>query len=347
MPDRALGSKAAAGAGRAPGMGRRRAILLLAAGAGVPLALPILPRAERGSPPVFAWRGQALGAPAEVLLAHANEAAARRAAALCLSEIARLEAIFSLYREDSQLTRLNRVGRIEAPALELRDLLARAGRFAELSGGAFDPTVQPLWRLYAGAFATRGAPPDARAIAAARASVDYRAVAIGRKEIAFTRPGMAATLNGIAQGYITDRVADLLRDMGFVRLLVALGEVRALDGPAEGQGWTVAIPDPFDPNRRVAELELAGAALATSSGRASRFEASGRYHHLFDPATGASANRHASVSVIAGSATAADALSTALSVLPEEAAPAVLAAAQARALLVAPEGTRRWLVAGA
>jgi hypothetical protein len=93
---------------------------------------------------------------------------------------------------------------------------------------------------------------------------------------------MAITLNGIAQGYITDRIADLLRHEGFEQAVVDLGEWRALGSHPEGRPWRAAT--------REGSIALSDNALAVSSGAGTAFETSARFHHIFDPATGASAS---------------------------------------------------------
>ena len=138
--------------------------------------------------------------------------------------------------------------------------------------------------------------------------------------------------------------ADLLRDAGFEQVLVQLGETRALEAPEPRRPWRVAVPDPRDGGKTLERFEIANRALATSSGLASRFEASGRHHHLFDPASGRSAPGPTSVTVLAERATAADALSTALAVAPPEAAEGILReGGGSSALLVMADGQRRVL----
>jgi thiamine biosynthesis lipoprotein len=321
---------------RGRGLTRRRAITLIGAAAGLPL---LAGRDSDGSAPRFAWRGRALGAEAGLILAHGYPAAARRAAALCLAEVARLERIFSLFDPESEICRLNRDGRLPAPSHDLRVVLAEAQRFGRLSGGVFDVTVQPLWRLYAEHFARRRRAPNARDIAAARDLVDYRAIDLDRGGVRLARPDMAVTLNGIAQGYITDRAADLLRDAGFARVLVQLGETRALDRPTERSPWRVAVPNPRDGAAPLAVLDLENGALATSSALGTRFEPSGRHHHLLDPASGRSAPGYLSVTVQSRRATVADALSTALAVAPPNAAENILrAVGEVEALLITTDG---------
>ena len=118
------------------------------------------------------------------------------------------------------------------------------------------------------------------------------------------------------RGYITDRVAALLQDAGMGNVLLDIGEVRALGRHPAGRPWRVGLRHAAEPETVARTLALADRAVATSAGIASPFDASGRHHHLFDPATGRPAPKTGQVSVIAPRATMADALSTALAVAP-------------------------------
>ena len=201
--------------------------------------------------------------------------------------------------------------------MELVALLAEARSYSERTEGAFDVTVQPLWRLYAAHFARPGADPrgpDDAEHAKAQALVDYRTVEVEPAEVRFARPGMAITLNGIAQGYITDRVAALLQDAGMSDVLLDIGEVRALGRHPDGRPWHVGLRRAAEPETVARTVTLTDRAVATSAGIASPFDVSGHHHHLFDPATGRPAQAAGQVSVIAPRATMADALSTALAV---------------------------------
>lgn len=323
---------------------RRRALTVIAAAAGVPLLpWPTAPAGAAFAP--YRWRGRALGAEVELAFAHPDESAVRDALSRCLAEIERLEQVFSLFRPDSEICRLNRDGHLASASHDLRGVLAEARRIHDLSDGAFDVTVQPLWRAYAD-WAGRGRVPrdgpESSALAEARELVDGRGVGIDGARVALSRSGMAVTLNGIAQGYITDRVADLLRAAGFERVLIQLGEAYALGQAEPGRPWTLGVPAP-NGDGLLARLELADNALATSRGAALVFDPEGRYHHLLDPHSGASPQRYRSVSVVARRAATADALSTALSLLPAERAPVVLAASDAeRAFLATTGGDRLW-----
>ena len=288
------------------------------------------------------WRGQALGAEASITLHHPDRAEAEALIAECVDEVARLERVFSLYRHDSALSRLNLAGHLPAPPTELVSLLDEARHVHDLSGGAFDVTVQPLWDLFARHFATPAADPEGPspdAVAAARALVDGRGVRTSVEEVAFVRPGMAVTLNGIAQGFITDRVAERLTAAGIRNVLLDLGETRALGPRGDGLPWRVGIADPNQPGGITRVLEVSGRAVASSGGYGTMFDRMGRFHHLFDPATGLPARRWAGVTVLADTATAVDALSTALFTADPTRAAAILRDGGGReAWLVAADG---------
>ncbi|MFV0297663.1 MAG: FAD:protein FMN transferase [Hyphomicrobiaceae bacterium] len=265
------------------------------------------------------WRGVALGADATIKIHHPDGAVARGLIDRSLAEVARLEGIFSLYDPRSALSRLNRDGLLDAPPLELVELLGRSVEFTRMTGGAFDVTVQPLWKLYAEHFSRPDADPAGPAmgdVAAARACVGSQGIVVASNRIHLGRRGAAVTLNGIAQGYLTDRVVELLRSAGIGHTLVDMGEIRAMDGRPEGGPWRAGLRDPGSPGKIMHEISLDNRALATSAGSGTLLDPAGRFNHIFDPATGATSSRYSSVSVVADNATTADALSTAFSLMP-------------------------------
>ena len=322
---------------------RRRFISILAGCSAVSPLCGIGEALAAAAPTVSVWKGVAMGAQASLTLVHPQRALAQALIGQCTHEIERLEAIFSLYRPASALSRLNARGELNDPPGELVELLSFGLALARHSDGAFDPTVQPLWRLYADHFAApgaRAAGPAPHEIARALRRVGYRQLEVDAGRIRLRRPGMAVTLNGIAQGYVTDRVTELLRAAGFDDVLVDLGEVRVRGQRPTGGMWQAAIADPRDGQRTLFELPLgdsAGAlpALATPAGAGTPLGPDPRIHHLFDPHTGRSANHYLSVSAAAPRATLADGLSTTL---------AVLAPSRAAALLEAYPAVRAYLV---
>lgn len=318
-------------------LSRRRLIQISAAAAGlavVPFGTGAQPQAR-----LVTWRGTMLGAVATMKIHHEDASEAERLIASACAEARRLERLFSLYLSDSALVELNRTGVLVDPAIELVDLLRTAVHYAALTGGAFDPTVQPLWRLYAGHFSRPDANPNGPShdeVRATLAQVGYRRIEISRDRIAMPR-GFAVTLNGIAQGYVTDKVVDHLRSQGVVHSLVDMGETRAIGARPDGKPWEIGIAYPSAADRIASIVPVVDRAVSTSGSYGFEFDPAGRFNHLFDPATGGCASRYRSVTAVARTATAADAMSTAFSLMAEP---------QVRSLL-APAGIERVLLVDA
>ncbi len=318
-----------------PILSRRRFIAITACAA---VTLP--GSAQAAELPRVRWLGKALGAKAEIVLQHPDQGLAQQALAEALAELERLEAILSVYRPDSALSRLNRDGHLVAPPADLVRAFGEAANLSRLSDGAFDVTVQPVWALYAGSLRRTGRYPSADDIATARRLVDWRGVSVSPERIAFAVAGMAATLNGLGQGYITDRVSELLKRKGFANVLVDLGEPRVLGPRADGTGWPVAIRDPMLRGIALHRFELKDGAMATTEAQGMSFPGFGRYGHLIEPGTGRPALGVPSVTVLAPSASLADGLATAIAVAGADRAPAILAAAGVgRAILVSVDNT--------
>jgi thiamine biosynthesis lipoprotein len=275
-------------------------------------------RVARAGDPVR-WRGTALGAQASIEIHHPDRAYAERLVRDCLSEVRRLEQQFSLYRTDSAICALNRAGILVSPDPDMVALLRASLHFADLTGGAFDPTVQPLWSLYADHFSSDQPDPEGppkERLAEVLLKVDRRGLLVGADRVALVTHGAAVTLNGIAQGYATDRVVEMLRKAGLSTTLVDMGEIRAIGTRPGGAPWQVGLADPDQPGAFTEMIDLADRAVATTAGAGFRFDRNGRFTHLFDPATGRSPKLYRTISVIAPTATEADALSTAFSLMP-------------------------------
>ncbi|MGQ3213407.1 MAG: FAD:protein FMN transferase [Shinella sp.] len=280
---------------------RRRLIAISAVMAALPATTA---RARAGA--VRHWTGQALGARASIRLDHPE---AEAITARVMAEIDRLENVLSLYRPQSALSRLNREGHLDAPPFELLECLSLAGAVQRASGGRFDPTVQPLWALWAESAASGGR-PDARAIEEARRKTGWEKMKLDAAAVTL-QPGMALTLNGIGQGYVADRVATLLEAEGLTDILIDTGELRALGGRPAGGEWPVRL-------ETGGHLALRQRALATSAPLGTTFDQAGRDGHILDPATGMPAPaKWRSISVSASTAAIADALATAACLMPD------------------------------
>lgn len=247
------------------------------------------------------WSGVALGAKARIIVDTGDRAQAADLVTACVAEIDRLEGLFSLYRPDSEINRLNDKGRHEAPGGDFLQILSLAEAVHQASGGAFDPTIQPLWAALAGG--------DTE-YESARGVTGFDHLRYGPEGISFDRAGMALTLNGIAQGYVTDRIAVLFAAAGLRHVLVDIGELRALGGCRDGTGWPVRITG----SDRV--VTLGDRALATSATHGTTIDPAGTVGHIIDPRTGHPVVANRQVTVSAPTAAVADALSTAACILP-------------------------------
>jgi thiamine biosynthesis lipoprotein len=279
---------------------RRRFLTLTAVASTLPFAAH--------AAPITQWHGTALGAEAAIYLAHPD---ADAIIARAVAEIDRLESIFSLYRPASALAQLNASGRLDAPPFELLECLALCGRVHTASQGLFDPTIQPLWQLYARKL-TAGALPADSDITALMPQIGWSRVRYDSAAIRLA-PDMALTLNGIAQGFIADKVAELLSTEGLTDILINTGELRALGQMPGAAGWPVTLTSG-------GQIALTARALATSSPLGTVLDAQGRVGHILNPVTGRpAAPQWQSVSISAPSAGLADALSTAACLMPDRA----------------------------
>lgn len=257
-------------------MKRRRFITLSAAFA----CAPALARADT-------WSGQALGAEVSVTL-HGPREMTQRALADVPRLLVNFEEAFSLFRPTSHLSRLNMMGQLRDPNALMRTLMARADEAHRLSGGLFDPSIQPLWDALA-----RG-----RDTAPARAALGWHRVRYSDRMIEL-QTGQALTFNGIAQGFATDVMRLLLRKHGVETALVNIGEQAAMGGP-----FTLGLEDPT--HGHLGTRELRDMAIATSSPAAMRL---GNQTHILG--LRGETPLWSTVSIEAPSATMADALSTA------------------------------------
>lgn len=291
---------------------QRRSFLFAALGGGTACAaLASGPRqAGREGRATLVWRQRVvlgLGTTLHLRAAHTEAARAERGLDAAVAAIRAVEASMSLFRADSELSRLNRDGELHRPSAMLREVLHIAQDVAQRSGGAFDVTVQPLWALYAEA-QREGRLPQADQLARARSHVGWQGLQLRDERIAFAHRGMSVTLNGIAQGYAADAARAALQAQGIEHALLDTGEFAGLGHNLQGLPWTLGIEDPRDEHRLVAALRCDGRCVATSADSRSAFTPDLRHHHILDPATGDSPPQLSSVTVVAARAVLADAL---------------------------------------
>lgn len=275
----------------------------------------------QGRPPsVHEFREVHLGMPVRIAIVDTSPDRAAMRARAAYDEIERFEAILSDWRPASELRALDRVraGEWVPISAPLRDVLALALRVARASGGAFDPTVGPLARLWREARRT-GRPIDDAARSAALRRVGYHHVTLDSagSRLRFAIEGMHLDLGGVAKGWILDRAMAVLRARGTGAALVEAGGDLVVHGaPPLERGWRIQVPRA----RGDTVLVLAEGAVSTSGGSVQHVvdRHGGSESHLFDPRTGRGTREGYDVTVIGPNAALTDALGTALSLTRSE-----------------------------
>jgi FAD:protein FMN transferase len=287
----------------------------------------------------------------EVLLEEVD-AAHVSSAREALDEADRLEAALSVFRDTSELSRVNRAAAEEPAEVgdELYALLARCGELHEATERTFDITSTPLSRCW-GFLRREGRLPAPEEVEAARALVGMPGVVLdgGARTVRFRRRGVELNLGSIGKGYALDRMASLLRARGVRHALLSAGGSSAVAVGGRGAGWAIDIRPRQAGGDRVARLHLRDGALATSGAGEQFFEVDGRrYGHVIDPRTGWPATGVLSVSVVTEEGALSDALSTAFLVGGLEVARRYCAAHPATLVLLTPDDAeRRPVVLGA
>lgn len=244
----------------------------------------------------------------------------------CEAEIRRLEGLLSATLIHSDVSRIN--GSYGSPVTVDADtaaLLQQAKELSRATDGAFDITVRPLVELW-GFPDTEQHVPSQQEIDALLPIATERAIDIDGTTVTLTDE-TKIDLGGIAKGYCSERLRQLMKERGIKSALISLGgNVEAIGAKPDGSAWRIAIRDPWDEQRVIGVVEVIDCAVVTAGSYQRYFERDGiRYHHILDPKTGFPGESGlCSVTVIAQSGTRADALSTAFFVLGAEASLALL-----------------------
>ncbi len=295
---------------------RRRSLLSASLGLGSLAGLTYVGAASVAAAGLTPHKGsaRAFGTTVTVQVLHPDPLTAQAAIADALQQVKRVDALMSVHQPHSQVYQLNAQGQLQHPDPHLLAVLTYARHLSHQTGGAFDITVQPLWLAFSQAQAS-GQLPAPQTLAQARALVNWQGVTVQPDHLTLAKPGMAVTLNGLAQGYAVDLALAALRAHGVSHALLDTGEFGALGSKSGDQPWVLGIKNPRQTDALAARVALDGRALATSGDYESCFSPDFIHHHIFDPATGDSPNTLASATVLAPTGLMADGLSTAFMVL--------------------------------
>jgi thiamine biosynthesis lipoprotein len=264
-----------------------------------------------------------MGTSVEVRAYGGAEATRRDAIDEAFGAIAEVDRLMSNYREDSELSHLNRdaargLVKVSDP---LYSVLEAAQRVSEASGGVFDVTVGPLVRLW-GFKDKRPHVPTREELDGVRPLVSYKNLILEAPShaVRFLRPGVELDLGGIAKGFAVELAANVLRSHSLSGFIDAGGNQYLLGSPPGKEEWSVGVRDPMAPERLLGTLRLREGSVSTSSQGANFLEASGRrYGHILDPRSLEPSEASLSATVVSKDGTLADALSKVVFILgPQE-----------------------------
>jgi thiamine biosynthesis lipoprotein len=236
---------------------------------------------------------------------------AQTLAQVAIAEVRRIEAVYSRYRPDSVIARINAAAGAGWTTLDLETagLFDYAHTLHVASGGLFDVTSGVLRRAWD---FRQPRVPDAATLKPLRALVGWNKVQRDGDRLRLPLAGMEVDFGGFGKEYAADRAAAALAAQGVRHGYVNLGgDLRVIGPRADGSAWTIAIQDPRAPERTVASMPVASGALATSGDYERYFEHDGRrYCHILSPESGMPVARWRSISVLAPVAIAAGSYAT-------------------------------------
>lgn len=240
-------------------------------------------------------------------------------------EIARIEALMTTWREDSEVSRVNRAA--GTSFIEISDetfgVIAKSLWISNLSEGVFDITFASMGKLWRFDEDRTPVIPDAKALELAREKIDYRRIKLDDKarSVMLERADTRINLGGIAKGYAIDRAAGVLRNAGVTSFFAQAGGDLYVEGTKpDGKPWRVGVRDPRGPEESYfALLPVQNRAFSTAGDYERAYVIDGkRYHHIIDPRTGYPATASRSVTIWAKDALTADAIDDAVFILGPE-----------------------------
>lgn len=250
---------------------------------------------------------------------------------MAFDEVKRLDRLMSNYKDDSELSRINREaakGRTVCDG-ELLYIIGQSLYYSKITDGAFDITVYPtvnLWGFYGDNDGNIvGHIPDEKELQDLLPAVSYKNIAIDNIDAAngahgtifFKNSKTRIDLGAIGKGYAVDKVVEIFKREGIKSALVNFaGNIYAFGSPPGRKEWIIGLKDPTDTANIIGSFRIKDRAVATS-GDYERFFVSGdkRYTHIIDPRNGRPVIGILSVTIISDTATMADALSTGVFVL--------------------------------
>ena len=261
-----------------------------------------------------------MGTTVTIKVLDTNETHALESIDRAFDEIYYVDELMSSYKNDSELSILNRQGHLDNVDPNFIYVLERSKYYSEISGGAFDVTIKPILDLWSSKYSPGGTfmPPTPDEINVTLELVDYSSMTIEDGSVSL-RSNMSIVLGGIAKGYSVDRAIESLKLDGITSGFVNAGGDGSFIGLNEqGVPWNIGLQNPDKSADAVTRMAISDMAVATSGNYERYFSDAAKVSHISDPRTGYSAQELISATVIADTAMDADALATAVFVLGED-----------------------------
>lgn len=269
---------------------------------------------------IFKKEQSLLGSPFEITVVATDSVQAKLYTDLAISEVKRIENLVSDWIPTTQISQVNQNAGIKPIKVdqEVFDLVERAIKISKLTSGAFDISYASMDKIWKFDGSMKQMPTE-EAIKKSVEKVGYQNIILNPtdKTIFLKNKGMKLGLGGIAQGYIADKIKEVLQEKGCTSGLVNVsGDINTWGKQPNGQPWTVGIINPMNKNKVFATFILDDSAVETSGSYEKFVVFNGkRYSHIIDPRTGYPASGIVSVSVFAKQTELADALATGIFVL--------------------------------
>ena len=259
----------------------------------------------------------AMGSFVSMTLLHPSRDQAEEAMDAAFSEIDRLSGLLSRYDHASAVYDLNTHGHLHGIPPEVAQVLASSLHYHQLTAGYFDITVKPVVDLFQQKLGgEKKVLPTEAEIKDLLKLVDARNIVFKDKSVSFKTEGMGITLDGIAVGFIVDRVSEFLLSRGIKNHLInASGDIRTRGSKEDGKSWTVAIQDPWKRKTYPDVVHMGDGAISTSGNYEIYYDEEKMFHHIVNPKTGVSPDQVTSGTILANTTMEADALATSLCVM--------------------------------
>ena len=241
----------------------------------------------------------------------------KQAVKLAVDEIYKLDSLFSVTNENSEISKLNKVRSINA-SKDTFDIISKGIDIAKKTDGELDISIYPVVKLWGFTTGENNVPSE-QELKELYKHIDYKNIILNSNKQIITIDDELAEidLGSIAKGYLSSKISIIFKELNCVGTISLGGNIHAVGKRLDGDSWRVAIQSPFNETEYAGILSVEDKAVITSGGYQRYFVEGGTtYHHIIDTETLHPADTDiACVTVVATDGTLADGLSTALFIM--------------------------------